>query len=417
MTAAYRYISDVCPGGDRFYIIKVEQSKADIVLSRNDGSPLPTKHGYEVANEDAFVIMKVTIPDGYRLKGAWRDDDKKIAITPEEDGNYIVQMLRCGGMYLSVELDKKDDDDDDDDDNDGDCFFVSVPCPPCDCCCNGEIVEVIFDLNGGELDGDKGPIHFQKNCGDTMKLLDAPERPGYRFVRWATCPRFRCIQVSQPGEEFIVKCDITFVAVWEAIASYGIDIDSDDDDDDDDDDDGEDVTEPVIIKLSGGEIIEREINGSIRIEKDPAVGVEIYATGTENSTVEVEVDGEISVTGGNGSAAGIAVLNEGPMDLKADIETEDGISVKSNEASVGVLAGTLNSTSLTVETEGNIQVSSNSGDSAGVIAFADSGSTTVEVEGNVVSDGNGAILKANSGSVELHIGENREETANASSAP
>ena len=385
-----------------FYIIKKANSEAKITLSKKEGGALENSHGYEVAKETETVVMKVEVPDGYKLKDAWCDDEKQIRIIPGDDGSYSIEVPRGGGVYLSVELEKDDDDDDDDDDG----YVVCIPavCEPCCCTCTDESFEIVFDLNGGELNGDKGPVRFLKKCGDTMQLLEAPVRPGYRFVRWAVCPGCKCVKVSQPGEEFVVKCDVTFTAVWEAVGSYDFDDDEDDDDDD--------VTETVVIQPKDGENIEKEINGSVIIEDDPATGIRIEGTESGKSSVELEVDGKISVTGKEHGAVGVSVTAGENSKLKADVEAEDGMTVKSGGKSTGIQAEAKSGAELKVEFEGDADVSSETKDSVGVsVNAASSGSATVEVEGNLKSDGTGAVLHAeDSGHVELRIGEEKDSS-------
>ena len=391
-----------------FYIIKKAISEAKITLSKKEGGALENSHGYEVAKETGTVVMKVEVPDGYKLKDAWCDDEKQIRIIPGDDGSYSIEVPRGGGVYISVELEKDDDDDDDDDDG----YVVCIPavCEPCCCTCTDESFEIVFDLNGGELNGDKGPVRFLKKCGDTMQLLEAPVRPGYRFVRWTACSGCKCVKVSQPGEEFVVKCDVTFTAVWEAVGSY--DFDDDEDDDDDDDDDDEDVTETVVIQPKDGENIEKEINGSVIIEDDPATGIRIEGTESGKSSVELEVDGKISVTGKEHGAVGVSVTAGENSKLKADVEAEDGMTVKSRGKSTGIQAEARSGAELKVEFEGDADVSSETKDSVGVsVNAASSGSATVEVEGNLKSDGIGAILHTeDSGHVELRIGEEKDSS-------
>ena len=124
---------------------------------------------------------------------------------------------------------------------------------------------VSFDFNGGTLNGSAGPVFTRVEIGETVTLLDAPTRPGYRFVRWASSPE---VSVSMPGESFTLTECVRFVAVWDGPAwPVGGDHDDDDDDDDDDEDEGPDVTETVRIDQDSDE----ELNlSSVRVTGEKA---------------------------------------------------------------------------------------------------------------------------------------------------
>ena len=98
--------------------------------------------------------------------------------------------------------------------------------------------------------------------------------------------------------------------------------------------------------------------------------------------------------------------------LKADVEAEDGMTVKSRGKSTGIQAEAKSGAELKVEFEGDADVSSETKDSVGVsVNAASSGSATIEVEGNLKSDGTGAILHTeDSGHVELRIGEEKDSS-------
>ena len=159
------------------YIIRVEPSQQDMIgLSGTE-----EVHGYDTATENSTVTLKV------------------IALEKDADGNYYVVVPRGGGVYLSVELEK----DEDHDTDWGDWSYSWSPC--------SEKKEdkdrfciVSFDFNGGTLNGSAGPVFTRVEIGETVTLLDAPTRPGFRFVRWASCPE---VSVSMPGESFtLTEC-------------------------------------------------------------------------------------------------------------------------------------------------------------------------------------------------------------------
>ncbi len=275
------------------YIIKVEPSQGDMIQLNG----VTESHGYEVAKENDKVTMKISVPDGYTLTGAFNGLGDKVALDKDENDDYYVEVPRGGGVYLSIELDK------DDDDFDADAISVSTsynrPAEE-----ENEIFdEIIFDLNGGILDGEEGPLHFWAERGKLFTLLKAPVREGYYFVCWSDSPD---VGVNLPGQVFRVTGGVTFTTVWEKSGMNSKFAEKDiDDDDDDDDDDEEDTDSPVIIPVSEGARVEKEFrNITVKDETDRAVGVKIDATGTGEA--EVEAEGKIAVTGGDRGGCGPA---------------------------------------------------------------------------------------------------------------
>ncbi|MBQ6365382.1 MAG: InlB B-repeat-containing protein [Oscillospiraceae bacterium] len=353
------------------YIIKVEPSQDDMIQLNG----VTESHGYEVAKENDKVTMKISVPDGYTLTGAFNGLGDKVALDKDENDDYYVEVPRGGGVFLSIELDK------DDDDFDADAISVSTsynrPAEE-----ENEIFdEIIFDLNGGILDGEEGPLHFWAERGKLFTLLKAPVREGYYFVCWSDSPD---VGANLPGQVFRVTGGVTFTAVWEKSGMNSKfakkDIDDDYDDDDDDDDNEEDTDSPVIIPVSEGARVEKEFrNITVKDETDRAVGVKIDATGTGEA--EVEAEGKIAVTGGERGAVGLHVTAAGSeTTLNAEVETEGGMKV---EASGGETVG--------------ISASS-----------AEGGTLVLEFEGSVESAGAGAVLASDGGTVTLIIGQERE---------
>ena len=123
--------------------------------------------------------------------------------------------------------------------------------------------------------------------------------------------------------------------------------DDDDSDDDETDDEGPDVTETVHVTTES----EEELNiNSIRIDSNPAVGARITASR------DVDVDDEISVVGGNQGATGIIASAEGKT-VETEIETGDGMTVKSEGSGVGIEAYASEDGAVSLEFEGDITVS------------------------------------------------------------
>ena len=349
------------------YIIRVEPSQQDMIgLSGTE-----KVHGYDTATENSTVTLKVKVPDGYTLTGAYNGEGEKIALEKDPDGNYYVLVPRGGGVYLSVELEK----DEDHDTDWGDWSYTWSPC--------SEKKEdkdrfciVSFDFNGGTLNGSAGPVFTRVEIGETVTLLDAPTRPGYRFVRWASCPE---VSVSMPGESFTLTECVRFVAVWDGPA-WSVGGDHDDDDDDDDEDEGPDVTETVRIDKDSDE----ELNlSSVRVTDEKATGIAILS-----ATQEIDVDRDVTVKGGTGGAAGIDIKADGRT-VTDEVEIGEGMTVSAaggNAAGIQTEASAGGQIDLLIQ--GDTGVSSDSGTSTGIAASADSTSgVAIVIEGDLSTKG------------------------------
>ena len=75
------------------YIIKVEPSQAELFAGTQ-----------ETAVEGESAVVKLTVPSGYRLDGAYTDEGKSVELLKDASGNYYVVMPRGGGVYLSASL-------------------------------------------------------------------------------------------------------------------------------------------------------------------------------------------------------------------------------------------------------------------------------------------------------------------------
>lgn len=365
------------------YIIKIEPSQEKLInLEGTEKS-----HGYNTAKEGETVTLKISVPDGYKLVGAYNGDGDKVPLKKDDQGNYYVVVPKAGGVYLSAEFEESSDEDDDDECSDGGmdyiCKYADRPRNREICDLASECNRIIYDLNGGTLNGDKGPIIIEAERDKEYKLLDAPAKPGARFLRWASS--CKDVRVSKPGETFVFEHCVKFTAVWDddSVGRCGrhkvckdCDDEEDDEDDDEDDDDeededsdenddGPDVTETVRITEANDE--ELNIN-SIKVDDNPAVGIEIIAAR------DVDVDEDITVTGGDQGATGIKASAEGKS-VTSEVETGSGMKVKSEGSSVGIEASASDGGSLSVDFEGSIEVSSGSGSSVGISAHADAGSS------------------------------------------
>ena len=364
------------------YIIKIEPSQEELInLEGTEKS-----HGYNTAKEGETVTLKISVPDGYKLVGAYNGDGDKVPLKKDDQGNYYVVVPKAGGVYLSAEF--EEDSDDDECSGSGTvsvCNYADRSREREECDLAGKCNRIIYDLNGGTLNGDKGPIIIQAELDKEYKLIDAPKKPGARFLRWASS--CKDVRVSKPGDAFVFEHCVKFTAVWDDDSAGRCgrhkvrkdcddeedDAEEDDDEDDEDteeNDDGPDVTKTVRITEANDE----ELNlNSIKVDDNPAVGIEIIAAR------DVDVDEDITVTGGDQGATGIKASAEGKS-VTSEVETGSGMKVKSEGSSVGIEASASDGGSLSVDFEGSIDVSSGSGSSVGISAHADSGSSvSIEV--------------------------------------
>ena len=364
------------------YIIKIEPSQEELInLEGTEKS-----HGYNTAKEGETVTLKISVPDGYKLVGAYNGDGDKVPLKKDDQGNYYVVVPKAGGVYLSAEF--EEDSDDDECSGSGTvsvCNYADRSREREECDLAGKCNRIIYDLNGGTLNGDKGPIIIQAELDKEYKLIDAPKKPGARFLRWASS--CKDVRVSKPGDAFVFEHCVKFTAVWDDDSAGRCgrhkvrkdcddeedDAEEDDDEDDEDteeNDDGPDVTKTVRITEANDE----ELNlNSIKVDDNPAVGIEIIAAR------DVDVDEDITVTGGDQGATGIKASAEGKS-VTSEVETGSGMKVKSEGSSVGIEASASDGGSLSVDFEGSIDVSSGSGSSVGISAHAGSGSSvSIEV--------------------------------------
>lgn len=354
------------------YIIKIDPSQEDLI----DLEGTEKSHDYDTAREGETVTLKISVPDGYKLIGAFNGMGDKIPLKKDDHGNYYVVVPKAGGVYLSAEFEKDADDDDDDDECSGSravsvCSYADRSREREECDLARKCNRIIYDLNGGTLNGDKGPIIIEAERDKEYKLLEAPKKPGANFIRWASS--CKDVRVSKPGEAFVFEHCVKFTAVWDddSIGRCGrhtVRKNCDDEDEDDDEDaegeDGPDVTETVRVT----EESEEELNiNSIKVDDNPAVGIEIIAAR------DIDVDEDITVTGGDQGATGIKA-SAGGKSVTSEVETGSGMKVKSEGSSVGIEASASDGGSLSLDFEGSIDVSSGSGSSVGISAHADSGS-------------------------------------------
>ena len=90
------------------YIIRVAAGQADYIGTEGTESYIGANDKtYNVAKEGDTVIVKLSIPAGYVIAGAYWDEDQRSGLLQDESGNYFLVMPRGGGVVLSVELEEK----------------------------------------------------------------------------------------------------------------------------------------------------------------------------------------------------------------------------------------------------------------------------------------------------------------------
>ena len=67
-----------------------------------------------------------------------------------------------------------------------------------------------FNLNGGSYKGSKAEVKIKAHAGDTIKILAAPKRAGYKFKYWKGSKYY-------PGNKYKVTENHTFTAQWKKV--------------------------------------------------------------------------------------------------------------------------------------------------------------------------------------------------------
>lgn len=195
------------------YIIRIEDSSRSYIATAGTRDfAAGNGETYQVANQGDKVLVKLSIPDGKELVGAYWDvaQSEKGKLLKDSEGNYYLEVPRGGGVQLSLVM--KD---------------VPQPAPQPQPQPEPEPVPPRPD-NYATLkffeDRDSGPWTVVKAKGQPYRL-PTPTREGQTFVGWAegmiepTNPNWRepaegelCIIPG--GTEYIVMGDRCFVGIW-----------------------------------------------------------------------------------------------------------------------------------------------------------------------------------------------------------
>lgn len=94
------------------YIIKVNASQSIDLGNTTDKTylaPDGTSTTYNTAKEGERVAVKLTVPDGYELAGAFSDEVQTCDLLKDEEGQYYLIVPKGGGVYVNMRLVKKSD--------------------------------------------------------------------------------------------------------------------------------------------------------------------------------------------------------------------------------------------------------------------------------------------------------------------
>lgn len=87
------------------YIVKYDQPSEGGTISAKaaDGSALTQYGGYDTARETHSIILSADLEDGYEIAAAY-NGEAKTPLSKDDDGNYVLEVERGGGIVLSVDL-------------------------------------------------------------------------------------------------------------------------------------------------------------------------------------------------------------------------------------------------------------------------------------------------------------------------
>ncbi len=92
------------------YIIKTKPTEnATITATDVSGNPLATVAGVggkflEFAHEGDKVFLKIDVKEGYQLDAVYGDEDQKLELIKDSNGNYYTVIPKNGGVIFSVKL-------------------------------------------------------------------------------------------------------------------------------------------------------------------------------------------------------------------------------------------------------------------------------------------------------------------------
>ena len=186
-------------------LVKPSEDEGTLSFETQNGK---TVDGMAVAQEDETITLSVSAKDGYEVDQVYYNDNT--VITPDDNGNFIMKVLRGGGINLSAIFKPKQPEPEPQPDPKPDPKPVSAPAV--DLSINA--VKCTFDLDGGSLKGETGKVIKWYIPGSTVKLPAAPSKDGFTFAGWETKVNGEK-KVFEAGEKFTVTGAQSFTALWE----------------------------------------------------------------------------------------------------------------------------------------------------------------------------------------------------------
>ena len=183
-------------------LVKPSEDEGTLSFETQNGK---TVDGMAVAQEDETITLSVSAKDGYEVDQVYYNDNT--VITPDDNGNFIMKVLRGGGINLSAIFKPKPQPQPDPKPDP-----KPVSAPAVDLSINA--VKFTFDLDGGSLKGETGKVIKWYIPGATVKLPAAPTKDGCSFAGWETKANGEK-KVFEAGEKFTVTGAQSFTALWE----------------------------------------------------------------------------------------------------------------------------------------------------------------------------------------------------------
>ncbi len=137
------------------------------------------------------VYRKIVIPENKYII-YWIDESGKTLLDPVEDVNSKDKRDISGYEYIKTEKDNK-----------GNVKHIYRKKDTSN-------VKIIFNLNGGKINGSSNNVIISCKIGEIIKIIDAPLRDGYEFVYWQGSKYYS-------NDNYKVTDNHTFTAKWKKI--------------------------------------------------------------------------------------------------------------------------------------------------------------------------------------------------------
>ncbi len=211
----------------RYYKQVMMDDEVTYTIVKPKGDDNPSEMGYyeviDTTTEDQeieFTIEKLDISElaevTHRAKYDTREDledDIKIVVLEHilKDGDYSITYSKSFGSGVIITIN-------------GEGNFTGSIVDVVDILkpSVGDEARITYDPSGGVLRGGTDPVVVDAKVGDTITIIEAPERDGYNFLYWKGSE-------YQPGDSYVVVGDHTFTAEWEKKSDKGGDDDGKDD--------------------------------------------------------------------------------------------------------------------------------------------------------------------------------------------